>query len=372
MTAPAQEVKEPQALESERQGSRWLYAQPSEDQVREWFNAQRLHAGMDHDPYIGGVVVIGANEKIKQTFQNAVGALLNREVERMVYTPYVKVDTRIAYFHDWVAYLNAEDPFKYITVIEPVPVKIIEEPRSPYYNAHLPEGYFMHVVRNNTNNESFNRYICARWRTAIYERESWLHRVRGDDEARPLLQGIGTKQTLLVKQYADDNALMKAETGAIGRALGVAGILVVGTGVATAEDIQEAMAAPPGPQAAGNEGGALPDVVGPSEPQPGSQTEGPQVAEGQVQMPGMSDQLAPPVQETPQEVDDRLRVKARELSDALKEEAPEAHIAYIEWYTRERKFPSLDQLSGPALNGAVVKLERTLDEVRQKKQVEQS
>lgn len=165
---------------------------------------------------------------------------------------------------------------------------------------------------------------------------------------------------------------MKAETGAIGRALGVAGILVVGTGIATAEDMQEALSAPPGPQVAGNEGGGLPDVVGPSEPQPGSQIEGPQVAEGQVQMPGVADQLAPPTQQTPQEVDESLRVRARQLGEALKEESPERHAAYIEWYTKERQFPALDQLSGPALNGAVVKLERTLDEARQEKQVEQS
>jgi len=366
-------VQEPQALETERQGSRWLYAQPNEEQGREWFGSQRLHAGMDHDPYIGGVVVIGANEKIKQTFQNAVGAWLNREVERMVFTPYVKVDTRIAYFHDWVAHLNADDPFKYITVIEPVPVKIIDNDRSPYFNAHLPEGYFMHVVRNNTNNESFNRYICARWRTAIYERESWLHKVRGDDEARPLLQGIGTKQTLLVKQYADDNALMKAETGAIGRALGVAGILVVGTGIATAEDIQEAMAAPGGAQTAGNEGGDLPDVVAPSEPGPGAPMEGPQVAEGQVQMPGIVDQLAPPETPlSPQETDERLRVRARQLGAELQEASSTAYAAYTQWYMKERHFPPLDQLSGPALNGAVVKLERTLDEARQTEQVEGS
>jgi hypothetical protein len=38
----------------------------------------------------------------------------------------------------------------------------------------------------------------------------------------------------------DPNAFMKAETGAVGRALGMAGMLVIpGSGVATAEDMQE-------------------------------------------------------------------------------------------------------------------------------------
>jgi hypothetical protein len=37
--------------------------------------------------------------------------------------------------------------------------------------------------------------------------------------------------------------MMKAETGAVGRALGMAGMLVIpGSGIATAEDMQEAMA----------------------------------------------------------------------------------------------------------------------------------
>jgi hypothetical protein len=353
----------PKRLEPLRYGSRWLYAPPSEEDVKTWFDGQRLHPGMAHEPYYGGIVLIGAKEKIQQTFENANGTLLQREIERMTFTPYVKVDTRIAYFHDLIAALNAEDPFKYIPVIEPVPVKIITDRNSPYYNEHLPEGYFMFPVRNNTERESFNRYIGARWRVAIYEADQYMNAIAGK-EPRPLIQGVGTKQSLLVKQYADDNVLMKAETGAIGRALGVAGILVVGTGIATAEDMQEFQSAPPPGQAAGDIT-PLPEIVAPSEPQAGVRQEGPE-AEGQVNMPGVNDQGAVvPDESTPQERDEEMRARARTLSDELKSVSPAAHAAYVEWYTKERQFPALDQLSGPALNGAVVALERKLDEARQ-------
>ena len=128
MTALAPQPEGPQGMESQRFGSRWLYAHPEEQDVKTWFDGQRLHPGMDHEPYYGGIVVIGAQEKVKQTFQNAAGAWLVREAERMTFTPYVKVDTRIAYFHDLVAQLCGEQAFSYIGVIEPVPVKVIYGP----------------------------------------------------------------------------------------------------------------------------------------------------------------------------------------------------------------------------------------------------
>jgi hypothetical protein len=336
-------------LPSERHGSRWLYDAPDEAQVKEWFNTQPLHPGMDHGPYLGGIVIITAKEKFQQTMANASGAAFVRESERTVYVPYVKVDTRIAYFWDLVRQMTEADPKdrEFVGVIEPVPVKVITDPSSAYYNEHLPEGFFILPIRN--SDEGHNRYLGARWRTAIYERESYARVLNGSKE-RPVLQGIGTKQSLLAKRYADDNVVMKAETGAIGRALGVAGILVVGTGVATAEDMQEAQAAPSQPSPSEAPQASLPPVQGAIQ---GAEA-------GQVSAPPAE----APAEETPQDQDAANQQRVRDLAAELKAEFPEAFQEYSRWYTEDRQFPAVDQLTGPALSGAIVKLERTLDEQR--------
>jgi hypothetical protein len=62
--------------------------------------------------------------------------------------------------------------------------------------------------------------------------------------------------------------------------------------------------------------------------------------------------------------DEELRERATALRAELEQASPEAWAAYVHWYTEERQFPALDQLTGSALKGAVVKLERTLDEAR--------
>lgn len=365
----AQQQQAPQALEAVRDGSRWIYAPPSEDQVREWFEKQPIHAGMDHGPYLGGIVVIGATEKVKVTKLKANGDLYGVEQERSVFIPYVKVDTRIAYFRDLVRALNESEveevldaegitgtvksrlraqldgPF--VGVIQPVPQKRITDKNSFGYNEHLPEGYSMHAVTN--KDKTVTRYIVATFEVAIYERQSWLARVNGSAPV-PLLQGIGSKQALVAKTWADDNALMKAETGAIGRALGVAGILVVGTGVATAEDIQEAQS-PGGAAAAGAaDNAALPPVVNREGEAVDKADATPQAEQPPAQEIGA---------ETPDD-DEAKRQRALALQAEIERDFPEAWEAYRAWWA-ERQFGPLSSLTGPALKGAVIKLERDLD-----------
>jgi hypothetical protein len=338
-------------MAAERHGSRWYNEQPTEEQVRDWFFTQPLHEGMPHEPYLGGIVLISAKEKSQVQKENANGGTYFQEIERIVFVPYVKVDTRIAYFWNYVRHLNGGSlSGDYIGVIEPVEVPRMNDHTNSYFNGHLPDGYSMLPVRN--ENDSISRFLVATQRVAIYERESYAQKVAGKPSP-PVLQGRGSKQTALAKRWADDNALMKAETGAIGRALGVAGILVVGTGVATAEDMQEAQAGPTGAAAAAGEGATLPEDPIPAE------GEG---VPAEAASPLATEQATPM---SPQEADEQFRTQATKLQREFSESYPDAYAAYVEWW--KTRFPDmgLNQLTGPALKGAVVKLERDLDAAKQ-------
>src|SRR5438552_1245845 len=105
-TATKDPVPQPAPMPAEQHGSRWLHAEPTEEQVKDWFNSQKLHTDMMHEPYYGGIVLIGAKEKYNRTYQNASGAWFVREEERAVFVPYVKVDTRVAYFWTLVQIMN--------------------------------------------------------------------------------------------------------------------------------------------------------------------------------------------------------------------------------------------------------------------------
>lgn len=330
-----------------RAGSRWLHAQPDEDEVKTWFSNQPLHDGMTHEPYLGGIVLIGATEKVKVSKQKQNGDTYVAEMERAVFVPYVKVDTRIAYFHDYVRHLCGDEPGKFVGVIEAVPQARIEEPQSAYYNAHLPEGFGIMPVRN--ANDSISRFLVATFRVSIIEREF--------PDRPPILQGTGSKQTPLARQWADDNAVMKAETGAIGRALGVAGILVVGTGVATAEDMQEAAAGPAGAGAASSEGAMLP-----------ADSPAAEAAGAAVPAQEATEAALPPSDE---ETDEDMRERALALQKELETDHPAEWEAYRAWW-QERGFGRLADMSGPALRGAVVKLERDLDAAKTQRLAEAS
>jgi hypothetical protein len=291
-----------------KEGSRWYNARPASDEVASWFATIPLHEGMDHEHYIGGVTLILAKERSEEVagFDDQ-GLPIIKERQDLVYVPYVKVETRVAYF--W----KLMDIRAWRGKIEPVaPVggdQIGQPPGYFRYSASKPDGKVVNFVG------------CS---MQVSVRESSRTSSEG-----PLVMSPPPGAKIIpatTKWDVDVNALMKAETGAIGRALGVAGMLVVpGSGVATAEDMLELSAAAPAavePQ--------LPDV-----PQP-----------------------ATPVTHAG---DEQLRSRAAELVAQLAEQDPKGHEAFQEW-ARGRNL-RLDSAQGAALRGVVKKLENTLGAV---------
>jgi hypothetical protein len=203
-----------------------------------------MHEGLKAERYVGGVTLIPAKMKPKIVANN--GAIVDGP-EQLVFTPYVKVETRVAYFWD----LMAQHP-------EWVGASRRSRPsgsrRRAMTNVHLPPGFFRMPVQKADGKHV--EYIGQSVRVRVYKAdtlewaESWASGKR-----EQVLRGIpvmapppGTKVVPVLNKWGEDPfALMKAETGALGRALGMAGMLVVpGSGVATAEDVQEAMERPGG------------------------------------------------------------------------------------------------------------------------------
>ncbi len=359
---PPQTQEPPRVVPAQRAGSRWLHAAPSEQEVREWFETQNLHPGMQHAPYVSGIVLIGAEEKVNVTLRRQSGAQYVEKVEQAVFVPYVKVDTRIAYFRDYVRLLNAvelqvsegesltlpQEFGDYYGVIRPVPQTIIADEGSAYFNANLPAGFAVYPVRE--SDSKISRYLVATYEAAIFKRGG------GDKPDQVVVRGQGSKQTAMKRNYPDDNAIMKAETGAVGRALGVLGMLVVGTGVATAEDVQEAIAAP-----TGGASGATTATL-------------PAMARSDVTTEAMIAEMKPPPMDAPDALggeelgsalslpddNDGLRKLALDLRREMESKFPDAWAAYTTWWN-ERGFAPLNELEGPSLRGAVIKLQRDLD-----------
>lgn len=219
----AGEAQQQQEVPAVREGSRWRFGRPTGDEVAAWFRTSvPLDEGMKHEDFVSGVVLIPAAEKVKKQKPNRQGT---EEVYELTHTPYVRIDTRVAYFH------KLADALKLIVVIEAVQVPRVGE--GAYKNDNMPDGFWWHIVVNGEGQHI--RYLCCTQRVALYKPEHYF--IDTDTPlARPVRAGVSTKQVL---GGADINGLAKAETGAIGRALGVAGILVVGTGIATAEDMQD-------------------------------------------------------------------------------------------------------------------------------------
>jgi hypothetical protein len=205
-----------------QEGGRWRFHKPSSEQVANWFKTQPLDEGMEHDHYVGGVVLIPNTEKVK--YQTERGTTERHE---MVWTAYMQIGTRIGYWRR-LAELRGLVP-----VIRPAAVPRSSAAGSPYFNANMPEGFWYHTAT--TDQGSLVRYLCCTMVAEMYEPQSFADRLKGR-EAMPVLQGVGTKQG---SAGSDPNALMRLQTSAIGRALGAAGILVIGTGVATADDMSE-------------------------------------------------------------------------------------------------------------------------------------
>lgn len=315
--------------EAVRSGSRWYDAMPDEADVKEWFTGQPLHAGMEHGAYFGGIVIIPATEKSKVTKTKANGERYTVDQERSVFTPYVKVDARVAYFWDYVRTLNGGEAHgDYVGVIGPVLQRNIDKPDDPYRNDYLPDGFSIVAVREGGSAGGVARFYVCTMEVAIY------HRPADESSATAVLRGIDSKQTAILKRsgYADEFAVMKARTGAVGRALGVAGILTVGTGVASAEDIQEM------------QGGAQAGVT---------------PAESASLPPDAVEEPLPPVELLAPIADETMRERASRLEVKLQADFPDRHEAFSQWW-QARKLPPLATLTGAALRGVCIKLEREL------------
>lgn len=243
---------EPRLPEGVREGSRWLHRRPTGEEVADWFSKNvKLAEGMEHERYVGGITLIGGSERLKEPRIASDGSTHTVDVERYGWTPYTKIETRIAYWCD----LMARDD-EVVGAIEPVEHARLGE--QGVYNLNLPPGFFRMPIM--TAPDHFVHFIGATMRALAYKADTleWHDKVRKvfneagvqvDEYTESILRGIpvavnppASKQIAAVSasDEADPYSVMKAETGAIGRALGMAGILVLpGSGIATAEDMQE-------------------------------------------------------------------------------------------------------------------------------------
>lgn len=331
-----------------REGSRWFNERPDSKEIADWFRTVPLHEGMDHDRYIGGIVLI--EQKIKtdeivgydKDGRPQIATRQNRDVDNrvtnLVYTPYPKVETRVQYFWD----LMAQHP-NWLGVIEPVGG-----------DPNLGPGFSKRVFRGVKNGKAVDHvYVTCSMRVAVYERDSYEERwftpqPRPGDRIQPESRLLRSGKTVIAGAPAtkmvpvntlyggvDDFAMMKAETGAVGRALGMAGMLVVpGAGVATAEDMQEAASLEQAP------------------PQAVPQAEAASLPQEQEKQPSEDDP-------------DALRSRAKDLIGAIKAEFPDAYAAFQEW-AKGRNIESLEKSDVLALKGIVKKAEKVLDDARVK------
>lgn len=282
-----------------KEGSRWYNRRPTGEEVGEWFYTVPLHDGLSHADYIGGIVMIQQKEKSKVVdgFDNK-GRPNIVEREDLVYVPYPKVETRVAYFWAWLAgHEGWTAEFQAITA-----------PGAD--GLGLPPGFFKYAAAG-PNNKNASFVGCST-------------RVRVLDEANKVAVDVrGTKAAAVASRWdVDENAVMKAETGSVGRALGFAGMLVIpGSGVATAEDMQEALSSPGA--------GATPEEA-----------------------------ALPQATAVEQLTDDQLRERAANLVAELFATNPQAGQAFQEW-AKQRKL-TLESAQGAALRGAVRKLERAI------------
>lgn len=221
-----------------QEGSRWWNQRPSSEEVAKWFEGVPLHEEMDHNRYINGIVLIEQSTKTNEIEgEHQDGAPKIREdVHNLTYTPYPKVETRVQYFHDLMA-KHEED---WMGVIEPV---------GGGENG-LPPGFFIRTI--STEKGDF-KFLCCTIQVKVFLRSTVKEQIlqtghRGEPKilrsGQTVIEGApGTKIVRMATryQYPDENSVMKAETGAVGRALGMAGMLIIpGAGVATAEDMHEA------------------------------------------------------------------------------------------------------------------------------------
>ena len=175
---------------------------PTQEEISKWFAGFKLHDGLEHKQYVGGIV-----------------AIENKDRGKSLWMLYINATARIAYFWDWV------DKNQYVADIE-------------------VSGPFDREVDLPENKKARQFYMTAEV-TVFKPTDGESH------EGRIVRRVTGRKlvdQTVFRRGYngapgrvlADSNSLMKAETGAIARALGTIGMLALpGSGLATAEDMVE-------------------------------------------------------------------------------------------------------------------------------------
>lgn len=301
----SQAAAAPEQPKSVREGSRWIHERPDPADVIKWFTENApLHEGMDPQRYVTGVTLIPAIEKQKKLVQGQ-----ETEERRQTYTPYVRVDTRILYWWDWCRENGV------LGVVEAVPVPRMRD--NGYFNEHLPPGYFVHTVQEAAG---FKSYIGCSLVVRAFKPD-----VRSGGRGREVFAPTyGTKVVPTANRWgADDDALHKAQTGAMGRALGMAGMLVIpGAGVATYEDMVDRAEQVDAPAA------SLPAQTAPGVPAAQATT---------------------------------LHARAAELILQLQEEKPDAFASFQAWAT-ERSLNLDDLANAPeaSVRGIVRQLEKKL------------
>lgn len=335
MAQPKQAQAQPvtQAAEGRREGSRWINRRPTGEELAAWFRDNvAVHEGLKHDPYIPGVLVIEQKEKVRSARMNPeTGQTLIIEEEQLVYVPHVGVSARVRYWNDWLALDEQADAVGVLEVVDPA------EPA-----ADLPPGFWWYRVPK-TATEIVN-FVGLQVRPGLYQKDSLVIEpvATGFASVVRVLEGIpirkwppGTKVVASLNRWGEDaNAIMKAETGAVGRALAFAGMLVIpGAGLATAEDMHEAIA---------NEGaGATPVTTA----QPQLPSEAPPAEASQSEAGGRADER------------EWIREKLAELQSV----APEAYEDLVKWST-DKKTVDLDKPTDTQLRGLRRQIERRLPE----------
>jgi len=166
--------------------------EPNAQQIAQWFSTQPLHEGMKHEHYVPGIIAIPNDKKTQ-------------------WKPYINAPTRVMYFWDWC---DANADSGEIDVGPPV-TRSVEIPGVDGKPAHV--------------------HLLSVRATVIV---NGSRKASGSKQVRNITAGWHPTQRGVKVMTADPDALMKAETGAVARALGMLGMLTLPTsGIATAEDI---------------------------------------------------------------------------------------------------------------------------------------
>lgn len=294
------------AGEGFREGARWIGQRPTGDELAAWFKENvTLHEELadDHEKYVSGIVVIDQVEKVRTTVDGEIS-----EQSRLTFTPYTTVSARLVYFRDLMEARGHR-------------WEIVPDPGTRR-DEHMPAGFFRYSVEAESG--AVSKFIGCSMILRAFEKD-----IRAGMAGRLVLSppaGSKVVKTLNYRNLPDENALMRAQTGAIGRALGFAGMLVLpGTGIATAEDVREALGqdSAPTPAAA---------VV-------------PEVASPQTAIQG---------QPRPEPRDQAL-----ELVTRLQADFPEEHQEWAAW-AKETKL-DLTTVEGPKLRGIVRRLTKLIE-----------